>query len=157
MKAIGRARVWVPVGQSTIAEYVLEEHFWCLRCGRSRQPAPAVDGTRFYACPPGCPQAPTEALPVEQDALLAAYVRAAAVLHGLGRPSPVLAFTVEPEHWRNDRGLDVSADESLRWQRCPMTDRRAVLHTAYERVAIDAEGRVRLEWRRCSEPAGAAR
>ncbi|MGH3450709.1 MAG: hypothetical protein ACRDQW_08245 [Haloechinothrix sp.] len=151
MKAIGRARVPMPVGQPVITEYVLEGGLWCLACQRLRCPAPAVDGTRFYACPPGCPQPPTEALPVEQDALLVAYVRATAVLHGVARPSEVLRFAAEPEHWRNNRGLQVSAEELRGWLQCPMTDRRAVLRTAYERVDIDAEGRVRLVWRHSAE------
>ncbi|MGH2603342.1 MAG: hypothetical protein ACRDJ9_28660, partial [Dehalococcoidia bacterium] len=66
VKAIGRARVPVPDGQPRITDYVLEEVIWCPVCRRNRHPAPAADGTRFYACEPGCPKPPTEALPAEQ-------------------------------------------------------------------------------------------
>lgn len=155
MKAIGRASVPMPVGQPAITEYILEDRFWCLVCSQPRCPAPAIDGTRYYACPPGCRQPPSEALAVEQDALLAAYVRAATVLHGVGRTSPVIRFTTEPEHWHNDSGLNVSAKELRAWQQCPTGDRRAVVRTAYVRIEIDAEGRVRRVWRHSMEAVGA--
>lgn len=157
MKAIGRARVPMPAGQPTITDYVLEEVIWCAMCRRRRQPAPAADSTRFYGCEPGCPQPPTEALPVEQDALLAAYLRATFVLHGIGRPSPVISYAAEPEHWRNNGDAPaVSGEELRRWQLCPITNRRAVLRTAFTRIDIDADGDVHMVWRRHTDTAEAA-
>lgn len=151
MKAVGRASVPMPPEQPRITEYVLEGRFWCRLCRRVRHPAPAVDGGRWYACGPKCPQPPTEALPVEQHALLAAFVRAAVVLRGVGRPSGLITFVgPEPEHWHN-ADVQVSAEELHRWQQCRMSDRRAVLAVAYTRVELDEQGQICLMWRhRCT-------
>lgn len=116
---------------------MLEGLLRCLNCDRTMQPAPAVDGRRFYGCAPGCDRPTVEAPPIERQALLGGYLRGCVVLHGMGR-------TVVSRHPVADaNGGPVSASELARWRLCDVTNPRAVVRAAYVRVEVDEQGEVR--------------
>ncbi|MGH3736390.1 MAG: hypothetical protein ACRDT6_12335 [Micromonosporaceae bacterium] len=91
---------------------------------------------RAYDCGPGCDQQSLGAATAEADLLLNALIRCAVTLH------PDL---------RDRRGPTVTADEVSLWQRCDIADRRAVLLSAYTRVHVNAEGKLRPVWRHLAE------
>ncbi|MGH3735757.1 MAG: hypothetical protein ACRDT6_09070 [Micromonosporaceae bacterium] len=143
-------------------DYIAEELLWCLVCSRQTVPAPRVDGSRFYACGLDCPQADLPAIPVEQDLMLPALVRAYVALYGVGRtgePLPdegaataaiAVSFTGATP-WRPDDEPVVSAAEQQRWQHTDPSDHRAMLLAAYVRVTVDAAGTVTPVWRHAEE------
>ncbi len=91
---------------------------------------------RRYSCGPECAQPDLPAHEVEADLLLAALIKCTVTRH------PELGAADLPT---------VSADELRHWQRCDTTDRRAVLVTAYTRVLVNTEGKLRPHWRRCRQ------
>ncbi|MGH8877914.1 MAG: hypothetical protein ACRD0P_11310 [Stackebrandtia sp.] len=116
--------------------YLARGFVWCGLCSRVMVAVRHLDATRAYSCGLYCPQRDLAALPLEQDLLLRALVRAHATLYGVGRHGPRLV---------------VSAEEVRRWQWCDLSDRRAVLHAAFVRVVVDPDGEVNPVWRHETE------
>ncbi|MGH8877055.1 MAG: hypothetical protein ACRD0P_06925 [Stackebrandtia sp.] len=111
----------------------------CGVCGGLLLAVQHSDAARAYSCGPACPQHDLPALSLEQDLLLRALVRAYAALHGVGRPgsgSPV-----------------ASAEEVRRWQWTDLSDRRAVIETAFLYVTVDADGEPHPRWRHQTDAA----
>lgn len=138
-------------------DYIAEKLLWCLVCSHQMVPAPRVDGTRYYSCGLNCDQPDVPAIPVEQDLMLPAMVRAYVALYGVGRGgvtageedgalTDALNFT-SATPWRPQGEPVVSAEERNAWLRCDPRTHRAVLLTAYVRVTVDAAGRVNPVWR----------
>lgn len=117
----------------------------CGWCRRRMEPAPSVDGSRSYACGPGCPRPPVAAVPVEQDLLIRAMVRAYVALYQVGRTPHEEADTATP--WGAVGQLNASAAERRRWNQCDLSDRRALLRTAFVQVLIDEAGQIHPVWR----------
>lgn len=83
--------------------------------------------------------------------LLGALIRGAVTRHPeLGRT--LAGDPADPESW--SRGPAVSVEEMSRWRRCDVRDRRAVLLAAYTRVLVNAEGKLRPEWRHHADQLG---
>ncbi len=127
------------------AEYYMEGLLVCGWCRRRMEPAPNVDGSRSYACGPGCSRPPVAAIPIEQDLLIRAMVRAYVVLYQVGRSPTVEMDAATP--WRMVGQLDVSAAERQQWNHCDVTDRYALLRTAFAQVLVDEAGQVHPVWR----------
>ncbi|MGH3734217.1 MAG: hypothetical protein ACRDT6_01105 [Micromonosporaceae bacterium] len=119
---------WVGVADP----YLLRGLLRCVRCRRPMVAALAV-GRRAYHCGPGCQQVAIDAAAAEADLLLGALIRCAVTLHADLRVAR--------------KNLPVTAEELRRWQRCDITDRRAVLLSAYTEVAVNLEGKLRPVWR----------
>ncbi|MGH3661260.1 MAG: hypothetical protein ACRDT8_08820 [Micromonosporaceae bacterium] len=147
LKAVGRAAVPVtPRWHAPDAEYILDGKFLlCLMCRRWMQPAPRVDGSRAYSCGPPCPRSDVDAAPLESRTELAAMVRAVTIL----RPDLTRV---------RDAGADLAAcsracqpepalEEVRRWERCDLSDRRALVRAAWVRLEVDERGKVRSVWR----------
>ena len=85
--------------------------------------------------------------------LLGALIRGAVTSHPefgstvLGGPGDFGSWSHRPA---------VTVEEMTRWQRCDITDRRAVLLTAYTRVVVNAQGKLRPVWRRHGDRATTA-
>ncbi|MGH3662831.1 MAG: hypothetical protein ACRDTQ_13340 [Micromonosporaceae bacterium] len=127
-------------------EFLLDNGmFWCELCERPRRPA-NTNGDRRYSCGARCAQPDTPATPVEQAAMLGALVRAYAVLYGVGR-SDVVFQAPDPLIVDHTDSLPASRSERRRWERCDVTDRRAVLRVAYTRIDIDRDGVIHRNWR----------
>lgn len=76
-------------------------------------------------------------------------VRAYVVLYEVGRPSSDEREELFP--WGVVGQLDVSAAERQRWNLCELTDRRALLRTAYAYLLVDETGAVHPVWRHETE------
>lgn len=70
-------------------------------------------------------------------------VRAYVVLYQVGR-TPGEESDATP--WGMVARLDVSAAERTRWNQCNVTDRHALLRTAFAYVLIDEHGQVHPVW-----------
>lgn len=149
----------MPEGRPPSNDWLLEELLWCLRCSRQMQPAPHVDGMRYYSCGPDCEQPDVPATRLEQDLLFKAMVRAYAAVYRFGREAELpeegtaivdvgveLAFKGATP-WRLDGQLAVSKEELRCWQQCDISDRRSILLAAFVRVIVDADGVVHPVWR----------
>jgi len=119
------------------------------------EPAPNVDGSRWYACGPGCPRPAVAAIPIEQDLIIRAMVRAYVVLYQVGRTPGEEPAVAAP--WGAVGQLDVTAAERMRWSHCDVTDRRSLLRTAYEQVLVDEDGHAYPVWwhEQAGQPTGA--
>ena len=136
-------------------KYLLEEMVWCLRCNGQMRPASRMDRSRYYSCGIACEQPKQLAIPLEQDLLLRALVRAHQALLGVGRritdhpradPAQSSTAVTGGELRQRPSQLVVTRDELRRWQYCDITDRRALLVAAFIRVMIDADGTVHAVW-----------
>ncbi len=112
-------------GVSDVDGYLARGLVWCGSCGRLLVAVRHLNGARAYSCGSPCPRHDLPALALEQDLLLRALVRAYVALHGVGRPG--------------SGGPVASAEEVRRWQWCDLSDRRAVIETAFVRVTVDAD------------------
>jgi hypothetical protein len=101
----------------------------------------SADGERAYGCGPGCEQPDLVAGPAESDMLLGALIRCAVMRH------PELGRTDDVGNDAAHQSPIVSVEELVRWQRCDVRDRRAVLLTAYSRVLVNSAGKLRPVWR----------
>lgn len=145
VKAIGRAAVPVmPRGHALDAEYILDGEFLlCLMCRRWMEPAPRVDGLRAYSCGPPCPRPDVEAAPLEAKAELAALIRAVSILR------PDLAHQdAGPDlaSWSRTGQPEPDPEEVRRWERCDVSDRRALVRVAWVRLEIDEHGKGYSVW-----------
>ncbi len=142
VRAVGRAAV---PGDP----YLLRGLLVCVLCGRLMVSGCGTDGTRRYACLPACRQPDLHAEPAESDMLLGALIRCVVTRHPeFGRTQQ--GDPGDPESWSH--GPAVSVEEMRRWTRCDVRDRRAVLLTAYSRVVVNPEGRLRPVWRQVRQP-----
>lgn len=149
-------RVVMPWG-SGVDEFLVRGLVRCGACSRLMVAVRHLHGQRAYSCGPVCPQPDVAARPLEQDLLLRALVRAYVTLYGVGRPRldpgilDVRGRSGDQEHPRSTGGTRSdpvpSAEEVHRWQWCDVSDRRAVLHTAYTCVIVDTGGEPRPVWR----------
>jgi len=128
-------------------DYILECLLNCGICNREMGPTRNIKGTRSYACWPNCPQPDVRAIPVEQDLLFRAMVRAYAVLYGVSKPSTVTFDGPGPEFWQASDRFSITHNEVRRWQQSDPSDHKGMLRSAYVRVVIDAEGTVHPLWR----------
>ncbi|MGH3742247.1 MAG: hypothetical protein ACRDT1_13075 [Micromonosporaceae bacterium] len=90
---------------------------------------------------------------MEQAALLGALIRGHAVLFSIGRDPIVIGA---PDTLAGCDSSPASAAERRRWERCEISDRRAVLRAAYTRLEIDERGVIHRIWRHRSSPGGAS-
>ncbi len=123
------------------AEYILDGKFLLHRpCGRWMRPRPDEGGLRTYWCGSACLGGVVDAAPVETEVEFATLARAVVTLH------PDLARRHHRDQdrldWCEAPSAEVDAEELRRWQRCDLSDRRAMVRTAYVRVEIDEQGHV---------------
>lgn len=148
VRAVGRATVPVmPRGHAPDAEYILDGGFvLCLMCKRQMEPAPRADGTRAYWCGPPCRQRDLVAGPLESRLELAALTRAITTLRPDLARVRHLDYAPVPGSWADADGepSEPDAQEVRRWQACELSDRRALLRTAYVRAEVDAKGAIHV-------------
>lgn len=139
MTAIGRATVPDRAPQHDLAAsampqerppqcdpWIARGRLWRPSCRRTLVPVLHSGGLRAYSCGSMCPHDDVAAVPVEQDLLLKALVRAAfAVKH------PAL----------------VSADEARRWSLANPLDSHAMLVAGFARVNVNDLGAWEPVWR----------
>lgn len=133
---IPKAQIGLPT------EYLLDGLLRCGWCHRPKTGATADDGSRWYACVSQCPSPAVSAVPVEQDLLIRAMVRAYVALYQVGRHASAC-----DEAWGAAGQLDVTRAEQTRWRECDVTDRRALLSAAFASVLVDEHGQAHPQWR----------
>ncbi len=123
---------------------------WLLRgllvCDKCQHPMIAAHDTdqRVYSCGPACPQFDLPATCAEQDMLLGALVRGTTTLYA---DLSSQKQGTDPAPWFADPREPADEANVQRWQSCDMTDRRAVLNTAYVAVLVTDNGQLQPVWR----------